>query len=446
METFVVIALVGFALLLAELLLPTGGVLAALGAAGLVAGGIVALGSDSSAADYAGPGLITLGILSGLTFYFVARKVIEAHRDQPVRTGTEELVGASAEARSTIDPEGKVWLEGTLWSARLAGGSGPARLGDRVTVEAVDGLTLVVRPEPQPAQTIREGDRLMEVALGVIVVLAFFALIAVGLSVKVLREYERGVIFRLGRLIATKGPGLILLIPLIDRMVKVDLRTVTLNVPPQEVITRDNVPCRVNAVAYFRVVDQNRAVVEVENYLLATSQISQTALRSVLGKAELDQLLADRERLNEELQKIIDESTEPWGVKVTAVEIKDVEIPEQMQRAMARQAEAERERRAKIINSEGEFQAAQKLTDAADIISTNPASLQLRYLQTLLEIGSNQNTTVVFPLPMDVLEPFVGKGAAGRAKGTERPPREPEPPEPPAVDEPDPDELPPSRS
>ena len=286
----------------------------------------------------------------------------------------------------------------------------------------------------------------MEAVAGILIVLAFFALIAVGASVRILREYERGVIFRLGRLIAQKGPGLILLIPLVDRMVKVDLRTVTLNIPPQEVITRDNVPCRVNAVAYFRVVDSNRAVVEVENYLIATSQISQTALRSVLGKAELDQLLADRERLNEELQKIIDESTEPWGVKVTAVEIKDVEIPEQMQRAMARQAEAERERRAKIINSEGEFQAAQKLTDAADIISTNPASLQLRYLQTLLEIGTNQNTTVVFPLPMDVLEPFVGKGAAGRAAGTERPPRPPAPPEPPPVDEPDPDDLPPSRS
>ena len=287
----------------------------------------------------------------------------------------------------------------------------------------------------------------MEAVAGILIVLAFFALIAVGSSVRILREYERGVIFRLGRLIALKGPGLILLIPVIDRMVRVDLRTVTLNIPPQEVITRDNVPCRVNAVAYFRVVDSNRAVVEVENYLIATSQISQTALRSVLGKAELDQLLADRERLNEELQKIIDESTEPWGVKVTAVEIKDVEIPEQMQRAMARQAEAERERRAKIINSEGEFQAAQKLTDAADIISTNPASLQLRYLQTLLEIGSNQNTTVVFPLPMDVLEPFIGKGSAERAKGTERPPRAtPPPPEPPPVDEPDPNDLPPSRS
>jgi regulator of protease activity HflC (stomatin/prohibitin superfamily) len=261
----------------------------------------------------------------------------------------------------------------------------------------------------------------------VVVVVLLFALIAVGMSVRVLREYERGVIFRLGRLIATKGPGLILLIPLIDRMVKVELRTVTLSIPPQEVITRDNVPCRVNAVAYFRVVDQNRAVVEVENYLVATSQISQTALRSVLGKAELDQLLADRERLNEELQKIIDESTEPWGVKVTAVEIKDVEIPEQMQRAMARQAEAERERRAKIINSEGEFQAAQKLTDAADIISTNPASLQLRYLQTLLEIGSNQNTTVVFPLPMDVLEPFIGRSDHNRG-GSKAKPRPPAPP------------------
>jgi regulator of protease activity HflC (stomatin/prohibitin superfamily) len=287
----------------------------------------------------------------------------------------------------------------------------------------------------------------MEAVAGILIVLAFFALIAVGSSVRILREYERGVIFRLGRLIAQKGPGLILLIPLVDRMVKVDLRTVTLNIPPQEVITRDNVPCRVNAVAYFRVVDSNRAVVEVENFLLATSQISQTTLRSVLGKAELDQLLADRERLNEELQKIIDESTEPWGVKVTAVEIKDVEIPEQMQRAMARQAEAERERRAKIINSEGEFQAAQKLTDAADIISTNPASLQLRYLQTLLEIGTNQNTTVVFPLPMDVLEPFVGKGAAGRAEGTPRPPQPQAPPppaEPAAADEPG--DLPPSRS
>src|SRR3954465_12171111 len=246
----------------------------------------------------------------------------------------------------------------------------------------------------------------MAIAIGVVVVVAFFVLIFLGSAVRVLREYERGVIFRLGRLIAQKGPGLILLVPVIDRMVRVDLRTVTLNIPPQEVITRDNVPARVNAVCYFRVIDPNNAIVEVENFLLATSQISQTPLRSVLGKADLDTLLAERERLNEDLQKIIDEQTEPWGVKVTTVEIKDVEIPEQMQRAMARQAEAERERRAKIINSEGEYQAAQKLADAADIISQNPASLQLRYLQTLLEMGVNQNTTIVFPLPIEFIDAF----------------------------------------
>jgi regulator of protease activity HflC (stomatin/prohibitin superfamily) len=256
----------------------------------------------------------------------------------------------------------------------------------------------------------------MTVAIGVLVVLVFFVLIFLGASVRVLREYERGVIFRLGRLIAQKGPGLILLVPVIDRMVRVDLRTVTLNIPPQEIITRDNVPARVNAVAYFRVIDPNKAIVEVENFLLATSQIAQTTLRSVLGKADLDQLLAERERLNEDLQKIIDEQTEPWGVKVSTVEIKDVEIPEQMQRAMARQAEAERERRAKIINSEGEYQAAEKLAQAADIISKNPATLQLRYLQTLLEMGVNQNTTIVFPLPIDLIEAFtaMAKNNAGK--------------------------------
>jgi regulator of protease activity HflC (stomatin/prohibitin superfamily) len=281
----------------------------------------------------------------------------------------------------------------------------------------------------------------MAALIAVVVVLAIL-LVVLASAVRILREYERGVIFRLGRLIAQKGPGLILLIPFVDRMVKVDLRTVTLNIPPQEVITRDNVPAGVNAVAYFRVIDPRKAITEVENFLLATSQISQTALRSVLGKAEFDQLLSERERLNEELQTIIDESTEPWGVKVTAVEIKDVEIPEQMQRAIARQAEAERERRAKIINSEGEFQAAQKLTDAADIISTNPASLQLRYLQTLLEIGSNQNTTVVFPLPMDLLEAFIGRSQGGAAPTPpRRPTASPPPPEPPP-----PDDLPPSRS
>jgi regulator of protease activity HflC (stomatin/prohibitin superfamily) len=281
------------------------------------------------------------------------------------------------------------------------------------------------------------------VLFGVLAVLAIFLLIILGSAIRILREYERGVIFRLGRLIAQKGPGLIILIPIIDRMVRVDLRTVTLNIPPQEVITRDNVPARVNAVCYFRVIDPNRAIVEVENFLLATSQIAQTTLRSVLGKAELDQLLAERERLNEDLQKIIDDQTEPWGVKVTVVEIKDVEIPEQMQRAMARQAEAERERRAKIINSEGEYQAAQKLADAADIISRNPATLQLRYLQTLLEMGVNQNTTVVFPLPIDLLQAFTGGGSGDGERPWPAAPAPPPPPPPEVSSEPD---LPPSRT
>ena len=247
----------------------------------------------------------------------------------------------------------------------------------------------------------------MTVALAVIAVVAVFILIILAAAIRILREYERGVIFRLGRLIAQKGPGLILLIPFIDQMVRIDLRTITLNVPPQEVITKDNVTVRVNAVAYFRVIDPNKAVTEVENFLLATSQIAQTTLRSVLGKAELDALLSERERLNVELQQIIDEQTEPWGIKVSTVEVKDVELPADMQRAMSRQAEAERERRAKIIAADGEFQAAEKLSQAANIISLNPATLQLRYLQTLVEIGVNNSSTIVFPLPLDLLKPLL---------------------------------------
>ena len=252
----------------------------------------------------------------------------------------------------------------------------------------------------------------MTVVIAVVVLLIVFLAIVLASGVRILREYERGVIFRLGRLIAQKGPGLIFLIPIVDRMVRIDLRTVTLTVPPQEVITKDNVTVRVTAVAYFRVIDSNKAVTEVENFLLATSQIGQTTLRSVLGKAELDSLLSERERLNVELQQIIDEQTEPWGVKVTTVEVKDVELPADMQRAIARQAEAERERRAKIIAADGEFQAAEKLSQAANIISQNPATLQLRYLQTLLDIGVNQNSTIVFPLPLDMVKPFVERGAS----------------------------------
>ena len=242
----------------------------------------------------------------------------------------------------------------------------------------------------------------------IVIVLAATASMLAGASVRVLREYERGVVFRLGRVTSQRGPGIVYLMPVVDRMVRVSLRTVTLEIPAQEVITRDNVPARVTAVAYYRVIDPTRSVIEIENVLAATSQIAQTTLRSVLGKAELDELLSARERLNEHLQHIIDDQTEPWGVKVTAVEIKDVEIPERMQHAMARQAEAERERRAKIINAEGEFQAAARLNDAADVISRNPVTIQLRNLQTLIEVSNNQSSTIVFPLPMDVLAPLLG--------------------------------------
>ncbi len=256
----------------------------------------------------------------------------------------------------------------------------------------------------------------MAVALTIIGILVFFLVILLASSVRVLREYERGVIFRLGRLIDQKGPGLILLIPIIDRMVRVDLRTVTLSIPPQEIITRDNVPASVTAVCYFKVVTPRDAIVQVENYLMATSQIAQTTLRAVLGRAELDTLLSERDRLNDELQRIIDEQTEPWGIKVTTVEIKDVEIPQTMQRAMARQAEAERERRAKVINAEGEFQAADKLAQAAETIGKHPVAIQLRFLQTLIEIGAENNSTTIFPVPIELLTPFI-EATAGRDAG-----------------------------
>src|SRR5881296_533162 len=245
------------------------------------------------------------------------------------------------------------------------------------------------------------------IALAAIVFIFVLFFIA---AVKVAREYERGVVFRLGRLLdPPKGPGLFILIPVVDRMVKVDLRTITLNIPPQEVITKDNVPARVNAVAYFRIVEPQQAIVQVENFMVATSQIAQTTLRSVLGQHVLDELLSEREKINGILQGIIDEATAPWGIKVSIVEVKDVEIPSSMQRAMARQAEAERERRAKVINAEGEFQAAERLKDAALVIEEHPVALQLRYLQTLLELGSSQARTFVFPAPIDLLTPLLAQ-------------------------------------
>ena len=254
----------------------------------------------------------------------------------------------------------------------------------------------------------------MNAAIIIIAVLFLLLVLFLFSAIKVAREYERGIIFRLGRLLPVpKGPGLFILIPVIDRMVKVDLRTVTLNVPPQEVITKDNVPVRVNAVAYFRIVEPNNAIVQVENYMVATSQIAQTTLRSVLGQHVLDELLSERDKINAILQAIIDEATSPWGIKVSVVEVKDVEIPAGMQRAMARQAEAERERRAKVISAEGEFQASERLKDAAAVMSQEPITVQLRYLQTLLEIGASNNSTIVFPIPIDLLTALSNVADAG---------------------------------
>ncbi|MGC4189868.1 MAG: slipin family protein [Thermomicrobiales bacterium] len=260
----------------------------------------------------------------------------------------------------------------------------------------------------------------MGILIGLLIVIAVFVLIVLFASIKVVQEYERGVVFRLGRLAGARGPGLILLLPFIERMQKVDLRTVTMDIPAQEVITQDNVTIRVNAVAYFRVIDPNAAVVNVADYIRATSQIAQTTLRSVLGQSALDDLLAEREKINQQLAQIIDDQTEPWGVKVSIVEVKDVELPTAMQRAMARQAEAEREKRAKIIHAEGEFQSSQQLAEAAQVISRDPAAIQLRYLQTLNEIGAENATTIVFPVPVDVISAFMG--IAGMASGDHRGP------------------------
>jgi regulator of protease activity HflC (stomatin/prohibitin superfamily) len=239
------------------------------------------------------------------------------------------------------------------------------------------------------------------------IVIILFLIFVLSSAIRILREYERGVVFRLGRLISVRGPGLILLIPVIDKMVKVSLRTVVMDVPPQDIITEDNVSIKVNAVVYFRVMQPQKAIVEVENYLVATSQFSQTTLRSVLGQSELDDLLSQREKINQKLQQIIDTHTEPWGIKVSNVEVKQIDLPQEMQRAMAKQAEAERERRSKVIAAEGEFQASQRLADAASILSDQPSALTLRYLQTLREIATENNSTTIFPVPIDLLKPFL---------------------------------------
>jgi regulator of protease activity HflC (stomatin/prohibitin superfamily) len=242
------------------------------------------------------------------------------------------------------------------------------------------------------------------------VIIGVLVLYILASSIRILKEYERGVVFRLGRMVGVRGPGLILLVPFIEKMVKVSLRTVVMDVPPQDVITQDNVSVKVNAVVYFRVLRPDKAIIEVENFLIATSQISQTTLRSVLGQSELDDLLGQRDKINQRLQQIIDHQTEPWGIKVSNVEVKQIDLPQEMQRAMARQAEAERERRSKVISAEGEFQASQRLADAAKVLSEQPSALTLRYLQTLREIAVENNSTTIFPVPIDIIKPFLNQG------------------------------------
>ena len=334
-------------------------------------------------------------------------------RGAPVVTGTSELIGQAGIVRETLGPDGLVFVRGELWQARTEGDAAAAR----ARTVRVDGIDEGSCSESNAPDAPAPWHRISPVAaLIAVAAVAVLLLIILSAAVRVAREYERGVIFRLGRLKSPpKGPGLFLLIPIIDKMVRVDLRTVTLNVPPQEVITKDNVPVRVNAVAYFRIIDPEKAIVQIENFMVATSQISQTTLRSVLGQHSLDELLSERDKINAILQQIIDEATSPWGIKVSIVEVKDVEIPAGMQRAMARQAEAERERRAKVIAAEGEFQASERLKDAAQVLSENPMSLQLRFLQTMLEISSERSSTIILPLPIELFRPLIESVARLRA-------------------------------
>ena len=426
--------MIGIGLLIAEAHLPTHGILGAVGVIALAASGLFLFNTDSSQFEVSAPVVIVVALLLGGGLSFAVTKAVAARRS----AGANRARGAGRRDRRR-PRSAQPGRPGVRRRARSGGRGSPTtrrpsdaervrERGARVRVEAVEGLTLRVRPQSELIAEREQGAAYVTVAIAVIAVLAVLILIILAAAIRILREYERGVIFRLGRLIAQKGPGLILLIPFIDQMVRIDLRTITLNVPPQEVITKDNVTVRVNAVAYFRVLDPNKAVTEVENFLLATSQIAQTTLRSVLGKAELDALLSERERLNLELQQIIDEQTEPWGIKVSTVEVKDVELPADMQKAMSRQAEAERERRAKIIAADGEFQAAEKLSQAANIISENPATLQLRYLQTLVEIGVNNSSTIVFPLPLDLIKPLIEPHAQPSVPTPATPPKPPPPP------------------
>ena len=414
-ELGVALVLVGAALLVVEAHVPAG-VLGAAGGVTLAVGAALALSGAGAGAAAIIAAVLATCIITALWLGVVTRKALAAG-GRRASSGREALGGRMGVVRNWDATGGQVYVDGALWRARRSPVDDDEEEAARRGRSG--GRRERPRPDPRGPQSRGVGGTVIEVVLIVLVVVALAAVILAGTSIRVLREYERGVVFRLGRIIDQKGPGLILLIPAVDRMVRMSLRTVTLRIPHQEVITRDNVPVKVAAVVYFRVIDPTRSVVEVEDHVNATLQIAQTTLRSVLGKAELDTLLSERERLNESLQKIIDEHTEPWGIKVSVVEIKDVEIPGSMQQALARQAEAERNRRAKVINAEGEFQAAAKLAEAAGVIQPNPVTLQLRYLQALTEISGNEGSTIVFPIPLDLIRPLLEKGEAGAPAETD---------------------------
>ncbi|PYN23611.1 MAG: hypothetical protein DMD99_13580, partial [Candidatus Rokuibacteriota bacterium] len=390
--------LFGIVLLVAEIKIVSHGVLAIGGITSMALGSLMLFDSPEVGFRVSWWVIVpTVGATAGLFLFVVAVGVRALGR--PPATGAEGLIGKTGSVRERLAPEGQVLVSGEIWRAVAEGE--PVEIGGQVRIVAVDGLTLKVT-----------------------IVAVLVALFFIGSFARILREYERAVIFRLGR--STKailnpggqgnGPGLVLLVPLIDKMVKVSLQTVALDVAPQDVITRDNVSLKVSAVIYFRVVDPERAVIAVQDYLYATSQIAQTTLRSVLGQVELDDLLSARDKINQQLQRIIDEHTEPWGIKVATVEVKQIDLPQDMQRAMAKQAEAERERRAKVINADGEFQAAAKLSEAAEVLTRHPIAVQLRYLQTMREIASERSTTTFFPLPLDLFGPLLqafNKGGDG---------------------------------
>ena len=401
-EIGLALVLVGAALLVVEAHV-SGGVVGVFGGIPLAGGAALAIAGAGG-----GLGLVLAAIVGAVavTGALAGRRRAQVAGRRPAARRLRPRGAQRAHRRGAhwTGDGGQVFVDGALWRARRSWMEDEERARRR---RCRRGRARERADAGGAAGRGLGGTPLIEIVLIVVVVVALAVAALAAASVRVLREYERGVVFRLGRVIELKGPGVALLVPGVDRMVRVSLRTVTLRIPPQEVITRDNVPVRVAAVAYFRVIDPTNSVLEIEDFRAATLQIAQTTLRSVLGKAELDALLSERERLNESLQQIIDEQTEPWGIKVTIVEIKDVEIPDSMQHALARQAEAERNRRAKVINAEGEFQAAARLADAADVIRPNPVTIQLRYLQALSDISSNQASTIVFPLPLDLLRPLL---------------------------------------